>query len=403
MAPRPCSHRFNTMRRRKRVPGPKTRYDFATQHFKGKRFEDHTLDVEVLEEIVAYKQLVLAVAKHLLKFEYGMPSRGIDKLFNLAIGVTSGGSFRVDLKASAELMPLLGGLPPNYSDIFTEARDFVSRTIASATNGLGELPDDIVTGFSRFGKSLEPTDDIVISAPGSPNEVRYNTQVRAAILRSQQKEYEDVVSVDGEIRAVSLNERKFELRLSDDRQVEGVFSPEDETKITKALRAHKSVHVHITGRGQYDAGGALTHITNVDGVDLVVVIPGADVKQMAIERQIEDLSTPQDLGEGGVVVLDPNYLRRVADVLHDMTRGGEVPLPYLYATPERTIRAEWPMPPYEILCEMRGEPLAADVFVVDVESEADYSRSFDGFERPEVMGAFVAWVSPFILREVSDE
>lgn len=391
------------MARRRRAPEPRTRYDFATHCFKGKRFDDHTLDVEVLQELLAYKQLVLAAAKHIHKAESGKAARGFDKAFNLAIGVIDGGSFTLGLKASAEAMPLLGGLHPGYQDIFTKARDFVSSAIARADNGIGELPDDVVLGFSRFGKHLEPSDNIVISAPGSKNEVHYNTHVRAAILRSQRKEYEVIATIEGEIRSVSLDELKFGIQLADESQVLGAFSPEDEAKITKALRVHKSVHAQITGLVQYDADGKPTQIARADCVDLVVVTPGADVKQMAIDRQIQDLSTEQDLGEAGIVRLDPQYLSRVADVLHDMTGDGEVPLPYLYATPERTVRAEWPMAPYEIVCDLQGDPMVADVLVVNVESEADYSRTFSALERPEVMSAFLAWVRPFMLREVSDE
>jgi hypothetical protein len=43
----------------------RTRYPITTQKFTGARFEDHGLDLEVLQELIAYKALPIETAKSL--------------------------------------------------------------------------------------------------------------------------------------------------------------------------------------------------------------------------------------------------------------------------------------------------------------------------------------------------
>jgi hypothetical protein len=43
----------------------KRRYELVKQKFRGPRFEDHGLDVDVLPELIAYKKLLIETAKEI--------------------------------------------------------------------------------------------------------------------------------------------------------------------------------------------------------------------------------------------------------------------------------------------------------------------------------------------------
>jgi len=125
-----------------------------------------------------------------------------------------------------------------------------------------------------------------------------------------------------------------------------------------------------------------------------------------LDEQLADMLTPQDLGDGGVVQLDPTYVRAVGVVLKAIVGPDTgIPTPVLYATPEATIRAEWSIRPRDVVVDIGPaagmnitDGVAIHAFAVDVAppgsvDEATFSLPHDRGVEP-VVEWLRRWVIP---------
>lgn len=86
-------------------------------------------------------------------------------------------------------------------------------------------------------------------------------------LKSENREYEDSIDLIGEVRAAELKAREggnFSIQLDNGESVPGVFSSEQESIITEALKEHKRLRLRIMGRGEFESSGRLRRIIHVE-------------------------------------------------------------------------------------------------------------------------------------------
>ncbi len=98
----------------------------------------------------------------------------------------------------------------------------------------------------------------------------FDAAIRERLLETGMERYEDTVDLIGEVRAAELKAREggsFVLQLEDGNSVPGVFTDEQETKITEALHAHRQLRLAIVGQGQFEASGQLRRILRVDRIE----------------------------------------------------------------------------------------------------------------------------------------
>jgi len=89
------------------------------------------------------------------------------------------------------------------------------------------------------------------------------------------------------------------------------------------------------------------------------------MKMLAIDAQVEALHAPQDMGEYGSVSINQDCLDWASDVLHNITDAGQVPLPYLYATPESGVQAEWTFGPWEVMAKFDYDERSVSLLAVN--------------------------------------
>jgi hypothetical protein len=149
---------------------------------------------------------------------------------------------------------------------------FIDRTVTAAAADRplpDELPRNVIPMFAQFGQSLRPDEGIVLSSKRRVEPARYTTEVRDRLVRWSDGTYEDVVRLEGEVRAADLDARTFSLRLADGAKVSARFDPDQEVRITDALREHAALRVTMTGVGDFlcESGG-LKRVTRVDTMDV---------------------------------------------------------------------------------------------------------------------------------------
>jgi hypothetical protein len=130
----------------------------AVLKFNGPRFEDHGLDVDVLPEIIAYKQLLQETAKALWKRKNPNRQRlpkNFDAEISLKFFEIEPGSAGVPLLRSAT-----GRLAPRlpFDDELDDAAKLLESSIRMAgTSGAvpKELPRNVIPLFQDFGWGSE--------------------------------------------------------------------------------------------------------------------------------------------------------------------------------------------------------------------------------------------------------
>ncbi|XYH95403.1 hypothetical protein ACMHYB_47620 [Sorangium sp. So ce1128] len=392
---------------------PKKQFEFVRHTFKGPRFANGTMDVDVLRELSAYKAVVVAVAKHLFFSENGhrirMPS-GMERSFDLAIQATRHSSFDATLVHSVHVAPLaaamMQGSPKDVEILtrtfFTRARDVVSDAINAAASGEHvRLPDHVLRAFNDFGKGLLDDEYISISRPGAQDGVRYNREIRTRILRATKQNFEDQIAVSGKIFAANLKKKTFQIRLDSGETIDGKFSLENKSKIAKAFDPHDATMVKIEGTGEFTPDGELRKILAIDDLIVVRGPRGVDINMLQIDSQTENLLLPQDLGDAGTVTLDPDGVAWLNDILHNLTDEAQVPLPYLYATPDAEVSAEWTFGPWEVIATFSLESRSAALLAVNTTTGKSADDEVADAGSPDATVAIVRFVTGFAASEAS--
>jgi hypothetical protein len=330
---------------------------FVTLIFRGARFDASAMPVEVLPELAAYRDLVLAVAKALFQAENRERQRlpkGFEASFRLVLDhVEPGSAIPIVSRVTAPApTPLL--FPASMSpDLFDMARDVVERGIAAAGRGTAlpaELTKEILVRFNAFGRTLGDHESIVVAPPGSRERAIYDRVVRKRLVLQAQATYEDDVNLLGEVRAADKDAEGFSLRTSDGRKLE-VHTPP--LFFPLALRSLKDAAlVRVRGTGLYDPDGALLRVIMATDVSLAEegdeqTRPGCPTP---VEAQVESFKA---LEAGWYDDSSPAYeassLEWLAKLLKGLLDGFQLPRPYVYPTPEGLARAEWSTSSWEVV------------------------------------------------------
>ena len=249
------------------------RYPITTQKFNGARFDDHGLDLDVLQELIAYKALLIETAKSLWRAKNPNRQRlkrNFEESVRLKFYELEPGSVAVPIEREYEVAD--SALPfAHQSDELDEAAGLIDEAIkAGAEDRMlpPEFPKSVLPLFENLGKSIREDESIEFLPPrerGGPSAL-YTHVVRRRLLARLVDEYSDRVNVIGEVRRASIDGNRFAVRQDDGVTIEGRFLPEQEAIITEALHEHSSCRVEISGKGTFGPDGFLKRIDEVDAL-----------------------------------------------------------------------------------------------------------------------------------------
>jgi hypothetical protein len=275
----------------------KKRYELVTHRFKGGRFDDHGLDVDVLPELIAYKTILVETAKELWRRRHPnrqrLPKNFEDSL-SLKFYEIVPGSAAVPLMREIEIQDgLLPFEPP--PDELDEAVDLVTDSVELISKNKPfpmDFPKNVIPLFSEYGRTLRANEIIELKPAKRKTAARYSLKERDHLVELAQTGYEDIVDLVGEIRAADLDGGNFALRLVDETKVTGKFSPEQETIIIEALREHTTRRLHIKGHAEFLPDGKLKRVIFVTDLSIQSVgeVP-YDETAKPIWEIVEEIST----------------------------------------------------------------------------------------------------------------
>jgi hypothetical protein len=267
---------------------------FRELRFGGGRFESAAgwLDLDVVQELSAYKRLVVELAKE--QWRRANPgrtrlARGFEEGIRLGFREIKPGSCIIPLERSWVADPSDSLNPRDEVDA---AAAIVEATLSAAENDApfpDGLPARLVPLFSDWGRCLGEGESIHVGPPGAPS-VRFDAAIRRRILGARRGRHEDVVELVGEIRGVELapgGGGQFQVRARGGSELGGCFDAGMEDTMTRALHQRNELHARIAGRAEFDSDGRLHRITRVDSI--VLEEPGAAAYDQSVPPIWESL------------------------------------------------------------------------------------------------------------------
>lgn len=306
---------------------------FACPRFTGPRFDDHTLPVEVARDLAAYKDLILALAKHLYLQahpERQRVPRGFADNFRLDIERIDGGSTMPVLATVmvASALNLQGGSP----SLFERARDLVAECVAAPEGHLPpDFPRNLLSYFNQVGQSLRDGEAMELPRPGHASPAILTPARRKSLVLAEDA-YEKEAELLGSIAEADWEKSSFRLRLIDGRQIT-VPMPDSLYATVRQLGGAFRHHVSLKGVVAYDAWDQPRKVVSVETLDVV--------RNHALAARLDEIAQLRDgWFEGQGLAPNADQLATVTDWLSRYPDA--IVLPRVFPTQEGNLLLEWP-------------------------------------------------------------
>lgn len=237
--------------------------------FKGQRFDDHGLDLDVLPEFAVYNKIVMETAKELWRRNNPDKLRmrkNIEDEYRLKIYNIQAGSVSVPIHReipSGCLFALPGELEV--------AVDLIQSAIESVAAHL-RLPDgfpkSVIPLFCNYGKTLKADEYIEHRIPRTGKVAAFTQDVRAEFEKRQSDAYVDEFDIVGSVIMARVNKPKISVLLDDGSEVEAPFDDSDKNLVLLALDKYEQQKIRLVGKAQYSSEGVLQKILQITEMQL---------------------------------------------------------------------------------------------------------------------------------------
>ena len=265
--------------------------------FKGKRFEDNALDSSALSEIIQFQNMVTETAK--TQWKAANPDRErvpwhFEEQMRLCLRRIESGSTVVPLDVyvpATDELPFGESEPPKE---VTRAVNTIHRVYRALEKG-ETLPDDfpksLIQTYANWGKTIAADDECIEISGNGEEPVRVTTKTRDRWNVFSEMKYEGQADITGEVLEADVRNNRFQIWPDERTYVTVVFTTEQETFVTEALKEHRTRRVHVKGKGEFTPQGVLDRVRQVEDMQLLPVgEPGYDTSARPIEDILMELA-----------------------------------------------------------------------------------------------------------------
>ena len=312
----------------------------------GGRFNDGGIPLEVLPDLQALQDLVNDIARSAYLREHPnqrqVPSGFAEDLKLKLTAITAGSAVaEISFVKATPALPGVASLPdatPQYETYARQAADTIHDVIDAGQRDQAlpiGLPSGFRKHFMKLGQSLQGEERIEFESPGRPRPTTLTVQTWKHLLEQLRVQDEcELVTRRGRVPELDHDRRRFE------------FWPTGGSKITVSLpesyretlaRAFNGfwdeAKVSLTGQGIVGGDGKLVSLESIHDVKLL--------NRLDLDAQLDDLGTLRDGWlDGDGAALDRAGMKWFSTKFAELYPA-ELPLPYLYPTPEGGLQAEW--------------------------------------------------------------
>ncbi|MGI9026524.1 MAG: hypothetical protein ACR2GP_13290 [Burkholderiaceae bacterium] len=243
----------------------------ASLRFDGERFENHSLDVDCVGELTAYKRLVMECAKELWRRanpEYERLPKGFEESLTLQFDEVASGSAVIPLRrVLVQQQPALDFA----DDEFDQAAALIDDAIAAADSDNllpAAFPRNVIPLFRDFGRSLRDSETLYVQSRQRSTAAPYTAKARQQLADWTEATYEDAVDVVGEVCMANVRGGAFEVTVAVGQPaVKGKFSEAQEAEVLNALQSHATTRLRVRGMGEFaQSDRQLRKLVRVDSV-----------------------------------------------------------------------------------------------------------------------------------------
>lgn len=311
--------------------------NFLAPRLIGKRFDDHSIPLEIFEDFSAFEDLLIELAKHIYFQENSQRQRvprGFSNDVTLKIAGVGEGSAIPKIMLAALMST--GAISP-YLPYFEKAKENIILAVDAAEhdkNVTEFIPTQLLGYFNIIGRGLR-ADESIILRPGSEKNGVLNKETRKKLVlaSSSVNEIFYEMTAIASIPEVDKDKNTFTI-ISNGQRVVSKLPRSHKKEIIEAFGDFESRRkVKIQGVGKFNRADRLL---SIEKVKHVVLLDALD-----INSRLEELSQlPDGWNNGEGKEINKKDLEWFADFF-DTSYDTTLPLPYLYPTLDGGIQAEW--------------------------------------------------------------
>jgi hypothetical protein len=321
-------------------------YSLLRPKFVGERFEQHSIPLDILRDLSVLEEMVIEAAKwryHLANPDRKRSPRGFTDDITISLTDLSDGSAVPDISLAIEQQDLIQPAKLRY---FQEAFTSISDAIDAAANDepINEhLPDRLLSYFDRFGRNLRDTESIQMRPDNAERPARLTQPVRRRLVLASSKvqELTEEVSLRGRIPEADQSGMTFEIEIIGGPKIEAPLEVQYFDTIIDAFNGYQEhTKVILQGVARYNR---FNKIRKMDSIEHVNILDPNDVG-----ARIQELKGLKDgwLDGEGVAPSDQD-LDWMLEFLNK-EYPDELPLPYIFPTPEGGVQLEWTIGSYDV-------------------------------------------------------
>ena len=348
--------------------------DFLSPKLVGKRFQGHSIPLELLGDLAVLEAMVIEVAKWRYRQEnpgrHRAPRKFTEGVSLSLTGVEEGSA----IAKIALTLAVAGVLPTPHQDYLEQARDAIVGAIAAAGDNKSPtafLPQKALAYFDRFGRSL--LDDEAIEFPTNEPDApaRLTKEIRLRLLKAAEvTDRTEEIHIRGGIHAVDQEEMTFEIKLADGTKVPGSFSKPLLDTIMDASYAYRDgAKVLLDGVGKYNRADRLQRIESVEHI--------TQLDPLDFQMQLDELRALKDgWYDGRGFAPPPASLDWLSDSFNECYPD-TISLPYVYPVAEGGVRFEWKFGRQDISLEIDLRERSGEWHSLNLDSDDEEAKQLN--------------------------
>ncbi|MET3499644.1 hypothetical protein ABIC45_001235 [Mucilaginibacter rubeus] len=342
---------------------------FFSPTLTGKRFDDHSIPIELLGEFAAVEELLKALAKKIYLEEHPGRKRvpnGFTDNVSLNLSTIEEGSTKLNFFLATTLLgsSLLPLESTSYS-YFEKAKSKVIEIVSAAESN--KNVEDIVDKrylnyFNKIGKNLKAGEEMYLLPGDKSKSPKINKEVRKKIMLSASPDntYADYYDLKVLIDSLNRTDKTFAFVI-DGNRLEAKLSPIFYRTILETFSdLDNDRYVSIKGLATFSSNDKIIQIDSITSLEL---LPTLDVSV-----RLKNLSKLKDgwfNGEGKGFT--KNSLERLEGYFYS-NYPQDQQLPAIFPTPDGNIQMEWTIKDSEISLEINLLTYEAELMTVNAKS-----------------------------------
>jgi hypothetical protein len=348
--------------------------DFLSPRLVGKRFDGHSIPLEILGDLAVLEAMIIEVAKWRYlqenKDRKRSPRNFTDGI-TLTLTAVGNGSAIAKIALALAVNSLI---PTPQQDFMEQARDAIVGAIAAAGENKSPtkyLPIKALTYFDRLGRSLLDDEAIEFSSPSHLEPARLTRETRLRLLQAAEvTERTEEIHLRGAIFDFNKDEMTFKLMLPDGIKVDGPVGRQHFETFSEAHYGYeKGLKVLLEGVGKYNRANRLQKIESVEHVTLL--------DPLDFPSQLEELKLLKDgWYDGKGHAPTAAGLDWLAEAMNQRYPES-LTLPYVYPVAEGGVRLEWTMGSREISLEINVESRIGEWHCLNLETDGEEAQNLN--------------------------